>query len=110
MTPKEITKGLRSLQELEATAPLDSDDGKKAASRQRKINKLRKEIPEMILEHYDRLRQAGRKGVASAEGLICRSCSIKLPSGQRRALTMADDLVLCENCAVYLYLEPEAEA
>lgn len=105
MTPKEITERLRSIQKLEEAARDDGDDAKKTASRQRKTNKLRKDIPEMILDHYDRLRLAGRKGIASAEGLICRSCSIKLPRGERRALTLAADLIMCENCAAYLYLE-----
>lgn len=73
------------------------------------IAELRAKIPAQIIEHYDRLRARGKKGLAALKNQVCGSCHMQVPLGVVMTLRHGQDIQLCENCGRYLYL-PEEEA
>lgn len=74
------------------------------------IAELRGTIPAEILEHYDRLRVRGKKGVGVVNNQVCAGCHMHVPLGVILTLKHGDDVQRCENCGRYLCLPPEAEA
>lgn len=70
------------------------------------IDALRKEIPEPILGHYDRLRARGKK-VALVRHGVCSGCQMKLATGVHAALLRDEDIAMCDNCARYLLVAPD---
>lgn len=101
-----VIQRLLELQELEK--------GPKAAAPEarRSAETIRKEIPEQILAHYDRLIAHGKKAVVlvrRATG-VCTGCQMKLASGNYAALLRDDDIGMCDTCGRYLVMEPEAPA
>lgn len=78
-----------------------------APDTQSQIEALRKEVPEPILAHYDRLLARGKKGVALVRNTVCTGCMMKLASGIHAALLRDEDIAMCDTCARYLLLEPE---
>jgi len=73
------------------------------------IAELRSIIPRQILEHYDRLRARGKKGVAAVRNQVCGSCHMRVPLGVVMTLRHGQDIQLCENCGRYLYLPEDPE-
>ena len=73
------------------------------------IAELRGTIPAPILEHYDRMRVRGKKGVAVVNHQVCSGCHMQVPLGVILTLKHGDDVQLCENCGRYLCLPQEAE-
>ena len=71
---KELLQNLLKLQELEFAEA--SDSATEAA-----IAKLRRKIPLPILEHYDRLTDRGKKGVAIVRHQVCMGCHMRIPIG-----------------------------
>ncbi len=71
------------------------------------IDALRKEIPDPILGHYDRLRARGKKGVALVRHGVCSGCQMKLATGVHAALLRDEDIAMCDNCARYLLVAPD---
>jgi len=71
------------------------------------IDALRKEIPDPILAHYDRLRVKGKKGVALVRNGVCSGCQMKLATGIHAALLRDEDIAMCDNCARYLCVANE---
>jgi predicted nucleic acid-binding Zn-ribbon protein len=69
-----------------------------------RIAKLRAKIPKPILDHYDRLGDRGKKGVAMLRNQTCTGCHIGVPVSVVMNLKHADDVCMCENCGRYLYL------
>jgi predicted nucleic acid-binding Zn-ribbon protein len=94
---------LYELQEIER--------GPKAASAEAKqtAETLRKEIPEPILTHYDRLWVRGKKGVALVRHGVCTGCQMRLASGANAELLRDNDVCLCDSCGRYLMLAPGEE-
>jgi predicted nucleic acid-binding Zn-ribbon protein len=74
------------------------------------IAELRSEIPSQILDHYDRLRARGKKGLAAVRNQVCGSCHMQVPLGVVMALRHGHDIQRCENCGRYLYLPEETMA
>jgi predicted nucleic acid-binding Zn-ribbon protein len=70
---------------------------------------LRGKIPQPIIDHYDRLRVRGKKGVAVVRNQVCSGCHMHVPIGQITVLMRGEDVQLCETCARYLYLPDPAE-
>lgn len=99
-----IVQHLLQLQELE----LGSWASSPAARREAET--LRREVPETILGHYDRLVARGKKAVAFVRNGVCSGCQMRLPSGLYAKLLRDDDLCVCDNCARYLALAPEPPA
>lgn len=73
------------------------------------IAELRATIPAPILEHYDRMRVRGKKGVAVVNHQVCSGCHMQVPLGAILTLKHGDDVQLCENCGRYLCLPQEVE-
>lgn len=74
------------------------------------IGELRRGIPLQIIEHYDRLRARGKKGVAAVRNQVCGSCHVQVSLGVVMTLKHGLDVQLCENCGRYLYLPEETVA
>lgn len=98
-----VIENLLALQSLEwsLNAPTAADEAR--------ISTLRAEIPPPVLDHYDRLMDRGKKGVALARHGVCCECHIKICSGTWVALAHAGDICVCDSCGRYLCLAPENE-
>lgn len=108
MKAQDIINHLVALNSLELVLQASPGEGSTTSVTSRKIQKTREAIPEEILAHYDRMRSRGKKGIASAEGFVCRACHLSIPTGNRARLQVANDLNVCDNCGTYLYL-PEVQ-
>lgn len=100
---KSIMQNLLKLQAIEFSESENPADTPARAE-------LRSRIPTQILGHYDRLVARGKKGVALVRRQTCAACHMSIPLGAVLTLTRGDDIVLCENCGRYLYLEAAAQA
>jgi predicted nucleic acid-binding Zn-ribbon protein len=96
-----IIEQLFALQDLE----LGSDAG--GAASRKAAEALRREIPEPILGHFDRLLARGKKGVALVRRGVCTGCQMRLASGVHARLLRDEDICVCDNCARYLLAAPE---
>ena len=75
---------------LQAGAPTEETD------------KLRAQVPAVVLAHFDRLIAQGRKGVAEVHHGVCGACHLRLPASLVVPSAEHEDLELCENCGAYL--------
>src|SRR5438552_15874967 len=71
---------------------------------------LRAAIPPTMLQHYERLRARGRKGIAVVRNRVCTSCRMQVPIGVVATLMRGTVLQVCGNCGLYLCLPDPAEA
>jgi len=94
---KKLLQNLLKLQELEFAGVIDSNA-------ETAISRLRRKIPLPILQHYDRLTDQGKKGVAMVGHQVCAGCHMRIPIGVIVTLMRDDDIQTCENCGRYLYL------
>jgi hypothetical protein len=74
------------------------------------IATLRREVPKPILDHYDRLRVRGKKGVAIVRNSVCGGCHMQQTVSKVATLMRDEDIQLCDSCGRYLYLASPAEA
>lgn len=82
---------------LQAGAPSEETD------------KLRAQVPAVVLAHFDRLIAQGRKGVAEVHHGVCGACHLRLPASVVVPSAEHEDLELCENCGAYLaFTAPDA--
>jgi predicted nucleic acid-binding Zn-ribbon protein len=100
---KTMMRNLLKLQNLEFGETKTADDAAVIAE-------LRSMIPLQIIEHYDRLRVRGKKGVAAVRNQVCGGCHMQVPLGVVMTLKHGQDIQLCESCGRYLYLPEEPVA
>jgi hypothetical protein len=93
---REVLSNLLALQSLELS--------KESAANS---DTLRKAIPPQILQHFDRLRGRGKKGVALVRRSVCSQCHMQVAVGLLADLRRGDNLYRCENCGCYLHLVDE---
>ncbi|MBI5384857.1 MAG: hypothetical protein HZA90_09245 [Verrucomicrobia bacterium] len=68
--------------------------------------KLRAQVPQQVLGHYDRLRSRGKKGLALVrENNVCAECHMGIPIGTVITIMKGEDIQLCGSCGRYLYVE-----
>ncbi len=102
---KNVIESLLVLQGLEMGP--DPNSPKNVAE----IKRLRSELPEQILGHYDRLRARDKKGVSLVrENGVCSECHMRLASGIYAELLRAEDIMICDSCGRYLLAAPEPPA
>jgi predicted nucleic acid-binding Zn-ribbon protein len=95
---KKMMENLLALQDLQLRR------GRGAREREDEIEGLRRQIPEPILGHYDRLLARGKKGVALVSHGVCSECHMRVPIGTLVTLAHGQDVQLCGNCGRYLFL------
>ena len=99
-----VIERLLELQELELGPRAGATENRPT------VEALRKDIPEPILAHYDRLTARGKKGVALVRHGVCSGCQMVLATGVHAALLRDDDIATCDNCARYLLIAPDLPA
>lgn len=100
---KEIAENLLLLQNLELGAERVAKGG--AAPEE-----LRQRIPAQVLQHYDRLRARGKKGIAYVRNGVCGQCHMQVAVGLLASLHRHDNIYRCENCGAYLLVVKEPPA
>jgi predicted nucleic acid-binding Zn-ribbon protein len=95
---KKMMENLLALQDLQLRR------GRGVREREEEIEVLRRQIPEPILGHYDRLLARGKKGVALVNHGVCSECHMRVPIGTLVTLAHGQDVQLCGNCGRYLFL------
>lgn len=100
MSINEIVQTLLQLQGLDFSEV-------KEAGAEGKRKDLRAQIPAPILDHYDRLRVRGKKGVTAVRHQVCTGCHMLIPRAEVISLMHGNDIQICENCGRYLYLAEE---
>lgn len=107
--PKTIIERLRELIALECKAEALSehgmDVGKALAQETAAIRAL---IPTAILGHHDRMRSRGKKSVAAVRNGVCGACHLSLPISHAISLNPEQDIEVCDNCGVFLYVDTVA--
>jgi predicted nucleic acid-binding Zn-ribbon protein len=81
-----------------------------AGAGKEEIEKLRAQVPVVVLDHFDRMIAQGRKGVAEVHHGVCGACHLRLPSAVVVPCAEHEDLELCENCGAYLSFPAEETA
>jgi predicted nucleic acid-binding Zn-ribbon protein len=80
-----------------------------AGAKAEEIDKLREQVPAVVLAHFDRMIAQKRKGVAEVHHGVCGACHLRLPASVVAPSAGHDDLELCENCGAYLsFSAPDA--
>ena len=100
---KNVLERLITIQDLQLKR------GRQTAAIKEQITRLRVDIPEPILAHFDRMVARGKKGVAIANHGVCMGCHLKISSGTWANLQHSDDIHLCDSCGRYLHLPAETE-
>ena len=71
---------------------------------------LRAIIPKSLLDHYDRFRARGKKGVALVVNQVCGGCHMGVTIAKLTTVMRGTDAQRCENCGRLLCLPVAAEA
>lgn len=100
---KHAMESLIALQELQLR------NGGQTEAVKEEIAKLRGNVPEPILAHFDRLLARGKKGVAVVNNGVCSGCHLRVSSGTLGNLWNTNEIHLCDSCGRYLYLPPQSE-
>ena len=69
------------------------------------VDRLRREVPPLILAHFDDLVRRECKAVVQVHNGVCNGCYVKLPTSFAPGPT--DELLVCETCGAYLSFEAE---
>src|SRR5438046_2414168 len=104
----EVTSFIKELSELESSAASVKDVP--TEEKLKRILKLRQNIPEQIIGHYDRFVNAGKIPIIAVRHGVCQGCYVRLSSGSLQQLLRQDDLNICENCGRYIYPDEVAAA
>ncbi len=100
---KQIVEDLLLLQNLELGA-------ERVSSGAPGSEEIRKKIPAQVLQHYDRLRARGKKGIAYVRNGVCGQCHMQVAVGLLASLHRHDKVYRCENCGAYLLLKEDPPA
>ena len=74
---------------------------------QKRMTYLRGRIPKPMLEHYDRLCDQGKHGLAILSHQVCTGCHMRVPLATLLDLMAGGRIRLCDNCGRYLLLQEE---
>jgi predicted nucleic acid-binding Zn-ribbon protein len=71
---------------------------------------LRAVIPQAILDHYERFRARGKKGVALVVNQVCSGCHMGVTIAKLTTVMRGTEAQRCENCGRLICLPAAAEA
>lgn len=105
---QQIIPWLRQLAELEGTQRQLKRNSGASASQAAEIEFLRAQLPTSILAHRDAFKARGKPSIAPVTRGVCGACHLAIPRGHVAALRrVTDDLSVCDNCGVFIYLAEE---
>ena len=93
-----ILQTLLKLQNLEFGSPLAG------SANETEAGALRTAIPPSVLDHYDRLRTRGKKGVALLVNQVCTGCHMSVTTAKLTNVMRGTEIQRCDNCGRYLCL------
>lgn len=93
-----ILQTLLKLQNLEFGSPLA------ASTNETEAGALRSTIPPSILDHYDRFRARGKKGVALLVNQVCTGCHMSVTTAKLTHVMRGVEVERCDSCGRYLCL------
>jgi predicted nucleic acid-binding Zn-ribbon protein len=70
-----------------------------------RVEEIRKRIPKLVLEHFDRIMQRGRKPIAPVEYAICTACNLQISKSHALAVHRSGEIGICDNCGAFIYVE-----
>ena len=99
-----LIKDLLILQELQlhGTGP--------GCKEERQLKSLRKNVPESLLDIFDRWIYRGKKPVAIVSHGVCSECHLKVATGVLLNLAHEDEIEHCGNCGRILYFVPDDDS
>lgn len=101
-----IIRDLFILQELELNG---ASHGRGTSKEERQVKSLRKNVPENLLDLFDRWIDRGKKPIAMVRHGICCECHLKVASGVLVNLAHHDEIEHCGNCGRILYFMAEED-
>jgi predicted nucleic acid-binding Zn-ribbon protein len=102
MKTEEIIDALLQLAEVENALAI-SQSGPDEFVRERRLGRLRREIPEPHLVRYQRSRAQGQRPVAPVVSGVCTGRFLRLPTDLVQELRSGQELLTCPNCAALIY-------
>ena len=99
---------LLKIQELELvlkeSAIVHEDKDLETAEIEKQISSLKSDVPEKILNHYEKFKKNGL-GIAQEIDGRCRACHMTIPVGNLNRIQSGKDEPVCPNCGVYIFAE-----
>ena len=95
--------------EKEEARKVTAEDQKKLAEWNAKRDRLRREISEDWLRHYERVMKFRGSGLAEAREQKCMGCQVLLRPQTYNEVRIGDKVVVCESCQRILYFDPANE-
>ena len=99
-----ILQTLLKLQNVEFGSPLA------ASTNEIEAGALRSTIPPAILDHYDRFRARGKKGIALLVNQVCTGCHMSVTTAKLTHVMRGVEVQRCDSCGRYLCLAATAPA
>jgi hypothetical protein len=93
-----ILQTLVKLQNLEFGSPLA------VSKNETEAGALRAGIPPALLDHYDRFRARGKKGIALLVNQVCTGCHMSVTTAKLTHVMRGTEVQRCESCGRYLCL------
>lgn len=107
---KTVIERLREVIALECKVEALGDNGVSVGKAlAQEMTEARALIPTAILGHHDRMHARGKKSVAAVRNGVCGACHLHLPISHAISLNPTHDLEVCDNCGVFLYVEPTTQ-
>lgn len=98
---------LLKIQELEIVlkeSAIVHDEEVNTESIQETLEELRAQVPETMLNTYNRNKKNGL-GIAQEINGRCKACHMSVPQGTINRIQSGNQDATCPNCSVYIYLE-----
>jgi predicted nucleic acid-binding Zn-ribbon protein len=98
----------RIIENLLALQELALQRREHSTKEENRIEELRKDVPESVLNQFDRWIARRRKAVAVVNSGVCGECHLRLAAGTVGLLAFGEGIQHCGNCGRLLYV-PENE-
>ncbi len=93
---------IRELQKLMQRRGLSADE---IDAYRAEEEELRRRIPPFVIEHFDRLEESGKPGIADiGENGTCSACGAKIPESEIEYIKKNRNIGVCDSCFAFLYI------
>ena len=93
---------------LKESSIVHTDNDVETDDIQSQIDKLKSQVPERQLRHYERVKKNGL-GIAQEIQGRCKACHMSIPVGTITNIQSEKSEPICPNCNIYIFLESFGE-